>query len=47
MFLLYSQHTQSTKTVAYKYAKNKTLNTQDTNGKAGKGNIKEILRQKL
>ena len=27
--------------------KNKTLNTQDTNGKAGKGNIKKILRQKL
>ena len=27
--------------------KNKTLNTQDTNGKSGKGSIKEILRHKL
>jgi predicted lipoprotein with Yx(FWY)xxD motif len=27
--------------------KNKTLNTQDTNSKAGEGNIKQILKQKL
>jgi hypothetical protein len=27
--------------------KNKTLNTHGTNGKTGKGDIKEILRQKL
>jgi hypothetical protein len=35
------------KNCSLKLHKNKTQNTQDTNGKAGKGNIKEILRQKL
>ena len=45
-----SYYKASTKETQKQYPTNtqkRTLNTQDTKGKAGEGNIKKILRQKL